>query len=251
MRLAVAGKGGSGKTSISGTMARVLARAGHDVLAIDGDPNPNLALTLGIDPERMDALPTLGPEHVERKPGGPELTLPLKTLEASHSVTGPDGVRLLVMANPRQADTGCLCSRHAAVRSVIEVAATEEGDVCILDTEASPEHFSRGTAQHADAVLLVVEPYFKSLETGRRMAVLGRDLGLRVELVANKVRDDEEREAVRAFAERHELPLAAIIPFDERMPAAERARSAPLDFASDSPAVRAITELAEREMAHG
>jgi CO dehydrogenase maturation factor len=251
MRVAVAGKGGSGKTSISGTMARVLARAGHDVLAIDGDPNPNLALTLGIEPERMDSLPTLGPEHVDRKPGGPELTLPLEELEASHSVTGPDGVRLLVMANPRHANTGCLCSRHAAVRSVIEVAATKDGDVCILDTEASPEHFSRGTARHADAVLLIVEPYFKSLETGRRMAALGRDLGLRVELVANKVRDDEERAAVRAFADRHDLPLAAIIPFDEGMPAAERARSAPLDFAGDGPAVQAIAELAEREMARG
>ena len=251
MRLAIAGKGGSGKTSISGTMARVLARAGHDVLAIDGDPNPNLALTLGIEPERMDTLPTLSHEHVDRRPGGPVLTLPLPELEASHGVTGPDGVRLLVMANPRQSDVGCLCSRHAAVRSVIEVAATEEGDVCILDTEASPEHFSRGTATHADGVLLVVEPYFKSLETGRRMAVLGRDLGLRVELVANKVRDDAEREAVRSFAERHDIPLAAIIPFDERMPAAERAGAAPLDFAADSPAVQAIAELAQREVARG
>lgn len=251
MRLAVAGKGGSGKTSISGTMARVLARAGHDVLAIDGDPNPNLALTLGIDAERMDDLPTLSADHVDRKPSGPELTLPLKELEASHSVTGPDGVRLLVMANPRHSNTGCLCSKHAAVRSVIEVAAVEAGDVCILDTEASPEHFSRGTARHADGVLVVVEPYFKSLETGRRMAVLGRDLGLRVELVANKVRDDEERAAVRTFAERHGLPLAAIIPFDDRMPAAEKASAAPLDFAADSPAVLAITALAEREAARG
>ncbi len=251
MRLAIAGKGGSGKTSISGTMARVLARAGHDVLAIDGDPNPNLALTLGIEPERMDALPTLAPEHVDRKPGGPTLTLPLSELEASHGVTGPDGVRLLVMANPKHSNVGCLCSRHAAVRSVIEVAATEEGDVCILDTEASPEHFSRGTAKHADGVLLVVEPYFKSLETGRRMAELGRDLGLRVELVANKVRDDAEREAVRSFAERHGIPLAAVIPYDESMPAAERAGAAPLDFAADGPAVKAIAELAEREVARG
>lgn len=140
---------------------------------------------------------------------------------------------------------------HATVRSVIEVASEARGDFCILDTEASPEHLSRGTAQYADAMLLVVEPYFKSLETGRRMAVLGHDLGLRVELVANKVRDDEEREAVEAFAERHGIPLAAVIPFDERMPAAERAGAAPLDFAADSPAVQAIAALAEREASRG
>ncbi len=99
---------------------------------------------------------------------------------------------------------------------------------------------------------MVVEPYFRSLETGRRMVGLGRQLAPeRLVLVANKVRDDGEREAVRAFAERHGLPLAAIIPFDESMPAAERAGAAPLDFAADAPAVQAIAELAEREVARG
>ncbi len=132
---------------------------------------------------------------------------------------------------------------HATVRSVIEAA---EHDVCILDTEASPEHLSRGTARYADAMLCVVEPYFKSLETGRRMALLARDLGLsRVGLVANKVRDDRELEAVRSFAGQHGLPVEGVIPYDERMPDAERAVAAPLDFAPDAPAVKAIGELAE------
>src|SRR5919206_610565 len=105
---------------------------------------------------------------------------------------------------------------HATVRSVIEAASDRSGDVCILDTEASPEHLSRGTAQYADAMLCVVEPYFKSLETGRRMAALAKDLGLeRVALVANKVRDERELEAVRQFASNHDLEIAAAIPFDE------------------------------------
>src|SRR5215217_3543996 len=99
---------------------------------------------------------------------------------------------------------------HATVRSVIEAAAGRPEDVCILDTEASPEHLSRGTARYADGMLVVVEPYFKSLETGRRMAVLARDLGLeRVALVANKMRDDSEREAVREFATANDLEVAA------------------------------------------
>src|SRR3954465_11837234 len=117
---------------------------------------------------------------------------------------------------------------HATVRSVIEMASERQEDVCILDTEASPEHLSRGTAQYADAMLCVVEPYFKSLETGRRMAALAKDLGLeRGALVANKVRDDRELEAVRQFADRNEIELAGVVPFDERMPEAERAESAP------------------------
>ena len=141
---------------------------------------------------------------------------------------------------------------HATVRSVIEAASDRSEDVCILDTEASPEHLSRGTAQYADAMLCVVEPYFKSLETGRRMAVLAKDLGLaRVALVANKVRDERELEAVRQFAERNGLAVAGVVPFDDRMPEAERAQAAPLDFAPDAPAVAAIAGIADDFVVNG
>src|SRR5947209_17725276 len=104
---------------------------------------------------------------------------------------------------------------HATVRSVIEIASEAADDVCILDTEASPEHLSRGTARYADALYAVVEPYYKSLETGRRMAVLAKDLGLeRVALIANKIREDRELEAVREFAAQHKLEVAAVVPYD-------------------------------------
>jgi|SRR5438105_12482702 len=136
---------------------------------------------------------------------------------------------------------------HATVRSVIEIASEAADDVCILDTEASPEHLSRGTARYADAMFAVVEPYFKSLETGRRMAVLAQDLGLEhVALIANKIRDDNDLTAVREFADQHELELAGVVPFDATLPEAERASKAPLDFAPDSPAVLAIGEIAQR-----
>ncbi len=136
---------------------------------------------------------------------------------------------------------------HATVRSVIEVAANAPDEVCILDTEASPEHLSRGTARYADALVAVVEPYFKSLETGRRMAVLARDLGLeRVSLIANKIRDDADLAAVREFADLHDLELAGVVPFDPAMTGAEREGVAPLDYAPDSDFVSAIDELAHR-----
>ncbi len=140
---------------------------------------------------------------------------------------------------------------HATVRSVIEVASEEQGDFCILDTEASPEHLSRGTAQYADAMLLVVEPYFKSLETGRRMAALAKDLGLeRVALIANKMRGEEDLEAVREFAQNNGLEVGGVIPYDELMPGAERAGSSPLDFAPEGLAVAAIERIA-RGLADG
>jgi CO dehydrogenase maturation factor len=222
MKLAIAGKGGSGKTSISGTMARLLARSGHSVLAIDGDSNPNLALTIGIPADRMSHMPVLPSNLLRRTEAGPVLTHTLEEIKASHSVTGPDGVELLVMAHPQHADTGCLCSMHATVRRIIEAASDEARDVCILDTEASPEHLSRGTASYADVMLAVVEPYFKSLETGRRMAALANDLG-----------------------------LAAAIPWDETFSLAERAGIAPLDFDPNSPAIGPIGELAEKWAGNG
>jgi CO dehydrogenase maturation factor len=141
---------------------------------------------------------------------------------------------------------------HATVRSVIEAAARRPEEVCILDTEASPEHLSRGTARYADGMLIVVEPYFKSLETGRRMAVLARDLGLeRVALVANKIRDEGELGAVREFASAHDLEVAGVIPFDDRLPESERAAAAPLDFAPDAPAVEAIGRLTREWVGNG
>ena len=115
----------------------------------------------------------------------------------------------------------------------------------ILDTEASPEHLSRGTAMHADAMLVVVEPYFKSLETGRRMAALGVDLGLpRVALLANKIRDERDLAAVRQFAEQHDLEVAGIIPFDPMLNDAERAGVAPFDHDPSAPMVQAVDGLA-------
>lgn len=106
MKLAIAGKGGSGKTSISGTMARVLARAGWRVLAIDGDSNPNLGLTLGIPLERMNELPTLPADLLRRHDGRAGLTKTIEEICASHSLKSPDGVTLLVMAHPHHAGTG-------------------------------------------------------------------------------------------------------------------------------------------------
>jgi CO dehydrogenase maturation factor len=141
---------------------------------------------------------------------------------------------------------------HATVRSVIEAASDRAEDVCILDTEASPEHLSRGTARYADAMYAVVEPFYKSLETGRRMSILARDLGLqRVALIANKIGDEHELSAVREFASQNGLDVAGVIPFDEKLPEAERAQRAPLDFAPDSPAMVAIGELSERIVGDG
>lgn len=106
MKLVIGGKGGSGKTSISGTMARLLARQGRTVLAIDGDSNPNLALTLGLSLDRLEGLPTLTRDLVERTPDGARLATTIDQLLKTHALEAPDGVSLLVMAHPQHAGAG-------------------------------------------------------------------------------------------------------------------------------------------------
>lgn len=107
MKLAIAGKGGAGKTSITGTVARVFARSGYRVLAVDNDMNPNLSLTLGIPAEQMTELPVFGPEIVEKRgDGGYDLAMTLDEIRAAYALDAPDGITLLTANQPTHAGTG-------------------------------------------------------------------------------------------------------------------------------------------------
>lgn len=121
----------------------------------------------------------------------------------------------------------------------------EDRDV-VVDMEAGVEHLSRGTVRHVDRLLVVIEPYFRSLETGRRTVELANELGIpRVEVVANKVRDEADRSALREFCDTRGLEVVAEVPYDDALRDAERAGSAPLDFDPDMPSIRAIRPLVE------
>lgn len=247
MKVAIAGKGGAGKTTISGTLARQLARQGFEVLALDNDLNPNLPLTVGIAAERLTDLPTMSEDIVAYVDGRPVLTQTLDEIRAAHAMEAPDGVTVLVAHEPKEADTGCMGRFHMAMRAVVGAAPNSQNYICILDTEASTEHLKVGTAKHADVLYAVVEPYFKSLESGRRVLALARDLGIEhLALLANKVRDDADLEIVRRFADEHDLGVIGAIPYDECFRHAEQAAVAPIDFAPDAPAVVAIGKLARK-----
>jgi CO dehydrogenase maturation factor len=112
--------------------------------------------------------------------------------------------------------------------------------------EAGLEHLSRGTGRHVSRILAVTEPYYRSMETARRIKQLASELGVEdVQAVTNKIRNDADREAVNSFCASHAIPVIGEIPYDENMASAERAGRAPLDFNADAPAVRAIRQLAE------
>ena len=143
-----------------------------------------------------------------------------------------------------------MCRAHAAVRSLLRELLDAATDVAVADMEAGLENFSRGTPRHTDTVISVVEPYYRSLETGARVVELARELGVpRVHVVANKVRDEGDRKAIAEFCRARGLELFASVPHDTAVLDADRARSALLDRTPASAAVAAITELATRLLA--
>ena len=140
-----------------------------------------------------------------------------------------------------------MCRAHATVRGVLNGLVAQTGRMAIVDLEAGLEHLSRGTARHVDTMLVVAEPYFKSLETARRSFDLARDLGIgAIHLVANKVRAASEESAIRDFAARHAMPVLAVVPWDDAVAEADRRGVAVVDLGPDAPSVRAIRAVADR-----
>jgi CO dehydrogenase maturation factor len=255
MRIAVAGKGGAGKTTIAATLARLLARRGFRVSALDDDPNPNLAVALGLPADQAAALGRLPEEALEERSdarGEREIHLarPFDEVVRDYGVRGPDGVGLLRMTGLLGAGTGCLCGQHVAVQNIMgDRPGATAADVTILDMEASLEHLARGTVRHVDALLVVTEPYYRSLETTGRLVPLARDLGLeRVWVVANKLRTERDAAAIRAYCDRHALEIVAEIPFDENIAEADRLGQALIDARPTAPAIAAVAHLADTLM---
>lgn len=247
MKIAFAGKGGSGKTTVSGTTARVLADEGHNVIAIDGDANPNLGTTLGLPKEAFDSGTPLTRDLIRLNGdnrGGNVSTLakPLEDIINEHATDAPGGIRLLTMGRAQKAGSGCMCSNHAAIRVIIR-EIDDADQTLVLDMEASPEHMTRASTEHVNHMLLVAEAYFKSLETARRYHDLAKDLGIpNVSVVANKVKPGDD-DVVAEYCKAHNFNLIASIPHEPLFAEAEKLGAAPFDVAPDSAGVAAIRGL--------
>ena len=150
------------------------------------------------------------------------------------------------MGVPEHPDEGCMCSAHATVSALLADLEKQPETVTILDLEASPEHLGRGTARNADVLLLVAEPYFRSLEAVRLQASLAAqtDIG-RVAVVANKCRSDDDSAAISEFCRRHELELIGVLPWAEAALDADAAGMPLLDFEPDGELVIAIGAVVE------
>ncbi len=239
MKIAVIGKGGSGKTTTSGVVARALGRQGHDVVALDCDTNANLGLSLGMGVETAEQLVSVR-ERLDA--GEADHATEPRDLLARFGRPGPDGVHFAVVARIERPDPGCPCcgmSPHQLLDTL-----DEPGRVVIADLEAGIETLSRVGPGAIDVALLVVEPTAKSLDVAERALEIVRDRGVPdVVVVANRVVDDADRDLV---ADRFPDVDIVVVPDDPTIVRADREGRAPIDVDVDAPAVRALRRLADR-----
>jgi CO dehydrogenase maturation factor len=238
MKIVVAGKGGVGKTTVSGTICRALARAGHEVLALDADTNPMLGVSLGVGPEQTDLL-------VAVRQG-------LETGETEHEQStegfverfgrdAPDGVRLVVASRIERPNPGCTCCGVSPESLLSELES--DGKIIVGDLEAGIGTVLRLQEGQADVVLVVAQPTAKSLQIARRAVELADERGGRIIVIANRVRDEEDLRVMRETVGECDM---VVIPDEPVIARADREGRAAIDVDSDAPGVRALVELADR-----
>lgn len=206
VKIAITGKGGVGKTTLAGLLARLYAADGRTVLAVDADPDANLASSIGISPElAAKALPLaeqadLIEERTGARPGSSAKVFSINPkvddIPDAYSVSH-EGVKLLVVGKSREAGSGCFCPENVLLRRLISHLIIRRDDVVILDMEAGIEHLTRGTAGSVDAFIVVVEPGQRSLQTARQIERLAQGLGVKqVFVVGNKVQRGTDRDFI-------------------------------------------------------
>ncbi len=267
MKIVVTGKGGAGKTTIAAIIARTLARRGSEVVAVDADPNPNLGIGLGLgaeDTARLEAIVNVvlrakaahshdhshedGHDHDhDQRACDPPAEQTAEELVESLSVVAPDGVRLVQTGLIERPAEGCLCcGSHGTTRRILgEVPA--DGRTVVADLEAGVNDLIWAYPKPGDVVLVVSEPYVKSIEVARRALQVARDVGVQhALLVVNRVQGPEDLTEVAQLIP--DVDLVAV-PEDPAVQQADRDGIAPLDAAPDSPAVTAVAALASQLLA--
>jgi len=230
VKIAISGKGGVGKTTLTALLAQTYAGRGREVLVVDSDPSPSLAKALAFPDELVAKLRPIAEmealieERTGAKPGAaagfftlnPRVDDLPERFSAVH-----DGIRLLEMGSVDIGGTGCICPESAMLKTLFTHLLFRDDDILLMDMYAGVEHLGRATVDFVDAMLVVVEPTRRSLATARQIKKLAADIGLtRVWLVGNRVRNEDDVK----FLEREagEIPLLGSLPDDPGVIEADR-----------------------------
>jgi len=201
MKIAVSGKGGVGKTTFASFLIRALADEGKKVLAIDADPDANLAQALGVkDIDRIvpiSQMKELIEERTEAKVGtmGSFFKLNPKVDDLPEKLSiKVNGIRLMVMGGVKKGGAGCICPESTLLKNLVRHIVLARDEAVVLDMEAGLEHLGRGTAMAVDRLVVVVEPGRRSIETAHQIRKLAGDIGVKkLSFVGNKLRSDKDR----------------------------------------------------------
>jgi CO dehydrogenase maturation factor len=223
LKIAISGKGGVGKTTLSALLSHLFAEDGP-VLAVDADPDANLGSALGFDQtilERLVAIST-DKELIKQRTGAePGVSGQIFTLNPrvddipDKYVIEKNGVKLLRMGKVASGGSGCACPENTLLKQLLRHMVVKRNETVVLDMEAGLEHFGRGTADSVAAFIVVIEPGQRSIETAREVIRLAKDIGVeRVYAVVNKVHPGQW-EKVRTMIDF--IPVLGYFPFDFRV----------------------------------
>jgi len=225
MKIAVSGKGGVGKTTLAACLARYYAEKGNQVIAVDADPDANLAAALGMNIEKASSIVPLTEmkqlieERTGAKPGGYGAYFKLnpKVDDISQRFgVDVDGVRLLVAGTIKAGGSGCYCPENVLLKRLFKHLVVDADEVVIMDMEAGIEHLGRGTCESMDMLIIVIEPGLRSVQTAYSVKKMSEDLKIKsLFLVANKIKSTKEFQEVKKRLEG--FTILGTMPYSEKV----------------------------------
>lgn len=237
MKIAISGKGGVGKTTLAGVLARLLADEGRKVLAIDADPDSNLASAIGLPKEAMDKLYPIASMTplIEERTGAKKGTFG-SIFKLNPKVDDiPDemgvnfkGIKLLLLGSIPQGGGGCFCPENVLLKNLVRHMLVARDEVLIIDMEAGLEHLGRGSTGYVDGLIIVVEPGQRAINTARQIKKLGEDLDIKnMMIVGNKIKSAQDKNIIEESL--GDFSILGYMSYNEKIVEADREGKSPYD----------------------